>query len=766
MIGCRCSGASIAVARIAGLEQVPQVSMGSTSKKLSDKEEFPFFSRVTSSLEANALISLLRHFDWDRVTILRTDTQYASDLSTEFERLWIGDHSDDTGAWTGSVPYSHTIVINENDEVNADSIRQALEGAPTGDPTVNSRIVLLIAHDQHAYHILKQANEMDFQKDTVWVGTGAWTNRLPADASGLEAGYIGITPYRNRDGIYTNYLGRLQKWQQGQGRDPWPELPDYAAEYLVDSILVAALALSAVETEDRMNGALVTEALRDVSISGISGYLRLDSRGDRAEPKFSVFNLQAVGPNEALEWIDVGVASTYLSQTEADLRDFCFADVGCNLFAAPLDSYPVPGQPVSKAVTIAIPIILALFSLVLWRYCRSKAKKRRLKSTMTEMQKRVEAMKEIDNDLLNIDEMVEAAKKRQAELIERRAALQDVPDTWSNDIRTLVEVPPDDEQYWSVLERMRSTMPDVYISKLWRVQNTSLWTYYSFHKERLSMHKITHGERSVWHGTSGLDPSVIYDDQQDGFMMQFAAQGYWGRGIYFAENAAYSNAYAYRANSPTAPPSIGDGGRSAGDRDEREMFLTKLLVGNDIFMDRDESSDKALVCSRLTVPPTDTRTGLKYNTVSGKTGGSKVYVVYENGRAYPDYLVRYYMGRRDSKRSPFETKEEALKIPSPPSAPLGAPEDDSAVALSAFTWEYEDDDGWKSYSMVHQEALEAHHQAWKTNKVRTTMVYIQSDTWSYTVDVESMVQTNTEHANHRQRAVRRRLIPTSPICNV
>lgn len=43
-----------------------------------------------------------------------------------------------------------------------------------------------------------------------------------------------------------------------------------------------------------------------------------------------------------------------------------------------------------------------------------------------------------------------------------------------------------------------------------------------------------HGERDVWHGTSSLDPSVIYDDQQDGFMMQFAARGFWGRGLYYA----------------------------------------------------------------------------------------------------------------------------------------------------------------------------------------------------------------------------------------
>ena len=33
----------------------------------------------------------------------------------------------------------------------------------------------------------------------------------------------------------------------------------------------------------------------------------------------------------------------------------------------------------------------------------------------------------------------------------------------------------------------------------------------------------------------------------------------------------------------------------------------------------------------------------------------------ENGRAYPEYLVRYYIGDRDRKRSPYASVEEARK---------------------------------------------------------------------------------------------------------
>jgi hypothetical protein len=43
VVGCRCSGASMAIARIAALEAVSQISPTSTSVKLSDKFLYPFF---------------------------------------------------------------------------------------------------------------------------------------------------------------------------------------------------------------------------------------------------------------------------------------------------------------------------------------------------------------------------------------------------------------------------------------------------------------------------------------------------------------------------------------------------------------------------------------------------------------------------------------------------------------------------------------------------------------------------------------------------
>jgi len=528
IVGCRCSDASIAVARIAGLEEVPQISPSSTSPTLSNTEEFPFFFRVISAQETPALVSMLRSFGWSRVSILATNTQYARDYSTEFERLWVGRHKDSSGTWEGDVAYSHTISLDSDGSVNEDSVRQALDGVPKDNPSVNSRVILLISHDQHAYPILKIATKTNFQPDSIWVGTEAWINRSPRDDDltwlPKSPGYIGLTPYRNRNAVYYNFLQRLQTAQSAAGSSPWDELPDYGAEHMVDSILAIAMALSSVPIGQRLNGSLVASTLLNVTFNGVSGPVSFTEDGDRRDPRFTIYNLQRNGTG--FSWVDVGTAKTAVGETvlnEGGIKAVCFAEVGCGLAAAPSDSYPIPEGPPSPLVFV-IPVILVLLLSVTCLYCRTKRKKRLLKESMTEMQKRMEAMKRIDGELLDIDQQVEDAKRRQASLILQRAELQGLPDTWSDTLSTTVEVSPEDEQYWAVLDRMRESMDDAFISKLWRIQNTSLWSYYSFHKDRLLTHGIDHGERGVWHGTSSLDPAVIYNDKQDGFMMQVSQE--------------------------------------------------------------------------------------------------------------------------------------------------------------------------------------------------------------------------------------------------
>lgn len=67
------------------------------------------------------------------------------------------------------------------------------------------------------------------------------------------------------------------------------------------------------------------------------------------------------------------------------------------------------------------------------------------------------------------------------------------------------------------------------------------------------------------------------------------------------------------------------------------MFLARVLVGNAY----DCPSNSNLRKPPVLRPATAGVPSLDYDSVSGQTGGSKVYIIYENGKAYPEYLVTF-----------------------------------------------------------------------------------------------------------------------------
>jgi hypothetical protein len=113
-------------------------------------------------------------------------------------------------------------------------------------------------------------------------------------------------------------------------------------------------------------------------------------------------------------------------------------------------------------------------------------------------------------------------------VLEMRERLQRMSCVWSDSNSILVDILPYEDEYRKVADALTESIDDAHISRLWRIQNRSLWTYYSFHKDRLSMHGITHNETSVWHGTSTVDPAIIYNNKKVGFMMQYPQSGLWG----------------------------------------------------------------------------------------------------------------------------------------------------------------------------------------------------------------------------------------------
>lgn len=169
----------------------------------------------------------------------------------------------------------------------------------------------------------------------------------------------------------------------------------------------------------------------------------------------------------------------------------------------------------------------------------------------------------------------------------------------------------------------------IQIIKIERIQNIWLWEAFDRSRKRMSDKNSGQvNEKQLFHGTKKTPPIKIYNSEQ-GFNNRLSSPGVWGTGAYFAVRAKYSDKYAH-----TTPE-----GR-------KQMFLARVITGITYRCPPD---------STLKAPPTKAEVSPllypnskdsmfedeRYDSVSGRTGTSDIFVIYEQGKVYPAYLITY-----------------------------------------------------------------------------------------------------------------------------
>ena len=194
------------------------------------------------------------------------------------------------------------------------------------------------------------------------------------------------------------------------------------------------------------------------------------------------------------------------------------------------------------------------------------------------------------------------------------------PDEWvpQNKEIELIQLLRDSTEWLKVSQLFCATLPSKDIVKIERIQNKWLWEKYYQHSERMKRkNEGVINEMLLFHGTKVTQPSDIYQ-HEEGFDMRFGRAGMWGNGNYFAVKADYSDNYAYHLSDGT-----------------KQMFLAKVLTGLSVELQPD---------SKLRLPPvikSEVKGNMRYDTVTGHTHGSQVFIAYSNDKAYPFYLISY-----------------------------------------------------------------------------------------------------------------------------
>lgn len=187
----------------------------------------------------------------------------------------------------------------------------------------------------------------------------------------------------------------------------------------------------------------------------------------------------------------------------------------------------------------------------------------------------------------------------------------------------LVDPETESDEYERVATEFIQTLPNVKILRIQRVQNKTVWQKYLHCVQILQeIDPPILGEKLLFHGTRKNNPKEIYQGA-DGFDMRFSRNGMWGRGNYFAVNASYSNSYAFHTEDGI-----------------RKIFAAWVLTGRSCLLEPNSSLTKPPFLNQSGDNP-DTAVRHRFDSVCGTTGGTRVYITYDNVHAYPAYLISY-----------------------------------------------------------------------------------------------------------------------------
>ncbi|XP_004714092.2 protein mono-ADP-ribosyltransferase PARP12 [Echinops telfairi] len=203
-------------------------------------------------------------------------------------------------------------------------------------------------------------------------------------------------------------------------------------------------------------------------------------------------------------------------------------------------------------------------------------------------------------------------------------SLRNIPDYWDTSALPdlgfkRIALSPSSEEYQKACELFSRTMPSYMIQKIERVQNLALWEVYQWQKGQMQkrLGRTLVDERQLFHGTSACFVDAICQQNFDWRICGLHGTSY-GKGSYFARDAAYSHHYSeVRAQS-------------------HMMFLARVLVGEFV-----------RGCSTYVRPPAKERQSAAfYDSCVNSMSDPSIFVVFEKHQIYPEYLIQYTTSAR------------------------------------------------------------------------------------------------------------------------
>ncbi len=209
--GPTSSSRTIPVSQLMGVYQIPIISPQATSDDLSDSIDHAYFLRVLppDRLQANAMISLIAHFNWSYISMVYTDSSYGANLAKHVENA-----ASDQSICIG---YKHGFPERVLSAHNVDSVVANLI------QNVEAKVIILILSTDQGRHFFSSIKKAKIVDKFIWIGSETFDERVFGEYKAESLGAFSLSFTLGRNEQFADHFAQISPWTSPG--NPWlPQL--------------------------------------------------------------------------------------------------------------------------------------------------------------------------------------------------------------------------------------------------------------------------------------------------------------------------------------------------------------------------------------------------------------------------------------------------------------------------------------------------------------------------------------------------------------
>ena len=207
VIGASASAVTVPVATLMRLFSKPQVSYASSSPILRNREKYSYFFRtvVSDEQQARAMVDLVLHYNWMRVSTIYSNDFYGNPGISEFR----------------SVADAKGICVDVDEKLDVGFTNADYRVVAKKLLSSSANVVILFASQDMALRLFTVLNETQHERRFLWIASDAWARSSSVVSLFNESltGLFGFVPLTRFDPDFDDYFSLLTL--DSNKRDPW-----------------------------------------------------------------------------------------------------------------------------------------------------------------------------------------------------------------------------------------------------------------------------------------------------------------------------------------------------------------------------------------------------------------------------------------------------------------------------------------------------------------------------------------------------------------